>query len=140
MTLATLMKQLSAFLPQAMSMVALATVVIHIVRFGAAREADEGTSARIFQLLLVLQLPIVAFFAIKWLPREPRLALLVLILQALAGLAALALVFLFQLIDSFVRGQEKNTLPPRPLPRIADRPCLLVSSPSTGGSHAERLS
>ena len=116
MTLATLMKQLSAFLPQAMSMVALATVVIHIVRFGAAREADEGTSAHIFQLLLVL------------------------ILQALAGLAALAPVFLFQLIDSCVRGQEKNTLPPRPLPRIADRPCLLVSSPSTGGSHAERLS
>jgi hypothetical protein len=40
------------------------------------------------------QLPVVAFFAIKWLPRSPRQALLVLALQAGAALAALAPVFL----------------------------------------------
>ena len=88
-----MMKQPSAFLPVAMSLLALATVLVHVALFGTARQADEGTAAHIFQLLLVAQLPIVAYFAIKWLPRAPRLALYVLVLQAIAGLAALAPVF-----------------------------------------------
>lgn len=65
--------------------------------FGAVREPDEGTAAHIFQLLLVTQLPIVAWFAIKWPPRAPRQALQVLAPQAGAGLAALAPVFLLGL-------------------------------------------
>jgi hypothetical protein len=40
------------------------------------------------------QLPVIAFFAIKWLPRTPGQALLVLVLQAVAGLAAAAPVFI----------------------------------------------
>ena len=92
-----LLKKPSAFLPVAMSLAALATVFIHIALFGAAREPDEGTAAHIFQLLLLLQLPIVVFFAVKWLPRFPRPALLVLALQAVAGLVALAPVFFFNL-------------------------------------------
>jgi len=72
-------------------------VLTHITLFGTAREADEGTAAHIFQLLLIVQLPIVAFFAIKWLLRFPRPALLVLVLQAAAGLVALAPVFFFHL-------------------------------------------
>jgi hypothetical protein len=43
------------------------------------------------------QIPIIAFFAIKWLPREPTPALLVLVLQLVAGLAAAAPVFLLKL-------------------------------------------
>ena len=97
MSLSTLMKQPSAFLPVAMSFVALATVVVHVATFGAAREADEGAAAHIFQLLIAGQVPIVAFFAIKWLPRTPREALYVLALQAAAGLAALAPVFILDL-------------------------------------------
>ena len=65
--------------------------------FGAVREADEGTTAHIFQLLLIAEVPIVAFFAVKWLPRNPRQALQVLALQAGAGLAALAPVFFLNL-------------------------------------------
>ncbi len=97
MTFATLIKQPSAFLPLGMSAAALATVVAHLVLFGVTREADEGTAAHIFQLLLVAELPIVAYFAIKWLPRLPAQALLMLALQAAAGLAALAPVFYFEL-------------------------------------------
>src|SRR5438477_12749191 len=97
MSLSTLMKQPSAFLPVAMSFVPLATVVVHVAMFGAAREADEGAAAHIFQLLIAGQVPIVAFFAIKWLPRTPREALYVLALQAAAGLAALAPVFILDL-------------------------------------------
>lgn len=86
----------SAFLPIAMSLLAVAVILIHIARFGIARQADEGTSAHLWQLLMGLQVPIVAFFAIKWLPQSPRSALFVLTLQAAAGIAALAPVYLLR--------------------------------------------
>jgi len=91
------MKKPSAWIPLTMSLAALAVVLTHVAIFGAAREADEGTAAHLWQLLMAGQLPIVAFFAIKWLPRTPRQALLVLALQAGAGLAALAPVFFLNL-------------------------------------------
>jgi hypothetical protein len=76
-----------------MSCVALALVLGHAALFGVVHEADEGTAAHIFQLLMAAQVPVVAFFAIKWLPRAPRQAILVLALQAGVALAALAAVF-----------------------------------------------
>ncbi len=97
MSFSTMIKQPSAFLPVAMSLAALATVVVHVAMFGAAREADEGTAAHIWQLLMAGQVPIVAYFAIKWLPRTPKQALPILALQAGAALAALAPVFLLNL-------------------------------------------
>jgi hypothetical protein len=42
------------------------------------------------------QIPIIAFFAIKWLPRSPKQALLVLVLQGSAALMALAPVYLLR--------------------------------------------
>jgi hypothetical protein len=96
MTFSTMMKHPSAFLPLAMSSAAVVTVLVHVARFGAAPQADEGTAAHIWQLLMIAQVPIVAFFAIKWLPESPRPALYVLTLQAVAVLAALAPVFLFK--------------------------------------------
>ncbi len=93
----SMLKQPAAFLPIAMSLAALAVVLAHIALFGAAREADEGAAAHIFQLLMVLQLPLVAFFAIRRLALAPRQALSVLALQAGAGLAALAPVFFLNL-------------------------------------------
>ena len=92
MTLSTL-KQPSACIPLAMSVAALALVLLHAARFGIVHEADEGTSAHLFQILMAAQVPIVAFFALKWLPRAPRQALVVLALQAGAALAAVAGVF-----------------------------------------------
>jgi hypothetical protein len=86
-------KHPSAFLPVAMSLFALAVVLTHIVFFGTARQPDEGTAAHLWQLLMAGQLPVVAFFAFRWLPRVPRNALLVLALQFVAALAALAPVY-----------------------------------------------
>ncbi|MGA8278688.1 MAG: hypothetical protein WB784_10900 [Rhodanobacteraceae bacterium] len=83
----------TAFLPFAMSLVALGVVLTHIVLFGTAREPDEGAAAHLWQLLMAGQLPIVLFFAIRWLPRAPRCALPVLALQAAAAVAALAPVY-----------------------------------------------
>jgi hypothetical protein len=91
------MKKPSAWIPLVMSFAALALVLGHIAIFGAAREPDEGVAAHIWQILMAAQVPIVAFFAIKWLPRSPKQALLVLALQAGAVLAALAPVFFFNL-------------------------------------------
>ena len=58
----------SALVPVAMSLGALATVLIYAAMFGTARQADEGTAAHLWQLLMAGQLPVVAFFAFKWLP------------------------------------------------------------------------
>lgn len=80
-----------------MSFAAFVTVLIHVAMFGVARETDEGTAAHIWQLLMAAQIPIVAFFAIKWLPRAPKEALAVVALQIVAVLAALAPVFLLRL-------------------------------------------
>ena len=80
-----------------MSLAALAVVLVHITRFGVTREADEGTAAHLWQILMAAQVPIVAFFAIKWLPQTPKQALLVLAVQAVAALAALAPVFALNL-------------------------------------------
>lgn len=97
MTPGTLIKKPSAYLPVAMSLLALATVFVHVARFGVAPEADEGTAAHVWQLLMGSQVPIIAFFTIKWLPQAPRQALPVLALQGAAVLAALAPVFLLGL-------------------------------------------
>jgi hypothetical protein len=97
MSFSTMLRKPSAFLPVAMSLAALCLVLLHVALFGAAREADEGSAAHLFQLLMAAQAPIVAFFAIKWLPRAPRQAFLILALQAGAGLAALAPVFVLNL-------------------------------------------
>jgi hypothetical protein len=97
MTVLRMLKQPSAFVPVAMSLAALGTVLLHIARFGVTHDPDEGTSAHIWQLLMAAQLPIIAFFAIKWLPQAPKEALAVLALQLAAVLAALAPVYFLKL-------------------------------------------
>jgi hypothetical protein len=90
---ATIMKQPSAFLPLAMSLTALAMVLGYVARYGVARQADEGAVAHLWQILMAGQMPIVLYFAVKWLPRAPRQTLYVIGQQAGAALASLALVF-----------------------------------------------
>lgn len=97
MNIPAIIKKPSAFLPVAMSLGALAMVLGHVVMSGAAREADEGAAAHIFQLLMVAQVPFVAFFAIRWLSQSPKHAWPVLALQVAAAIAALAPVYLLNL-------------------------------------------
>jgi hypothetical protein len=93
----------SAFLPMAMSLTALAMVggayIFSVAKGhgGLVREPDEGAIAHIWQLLMAGQMPVLAFFAIKWLPRAPRQTLWVLALQAGAALASMAPVFFLNL-------------------------------------------
>ena len=97
MNFSSLLKRPSAFVPLILSVAALATVVIHVLVAGTHREADEGAAAHIFQLFIIAEAPLVAFFAITWVPRAHRPALLVLALQFGAALAAFAPVFILKL-------------------------------------------
>jgi hypothetical protein len=87
------MRQPSALIPVGMSIAALCIVLGHAAVYGIVHEADEGTPAHLFQLLMVAQLPVIFYFAAKWLPRAPKQALQVLALQAAAAIAAFASVF-----------------------------------------------
>lgn len=91
-----LLRRPSALIPLALSLAALAIVISYASMFGTARQADEGTAAHLWQLLMAGQVPVVAFFAIKWLPAAPRQALVVLALQVGAALAAMFPVWWFQ--------------------------------------------
>ena len=93
----TTIKHPSAFLPMAMSLAALALVIIHVAMYGVTHDADEGTPAHIFQLLLIAQVPIMAYFAIRWVPETPKQAIPIMALQAAAALAAIAPVLFLNL-------------------------------------------
>jgi hypothetical protein len=87
------LKRPTALIPLAMSIAALCLILGHIAIFGVARQADEGAAAHLWQLLMAGQIPVIAVFAARWLPRTPGPALLVLGLQAVGVLAAAAPVF-----------------------------------------------
>jgi hypothetical protein len=90
----SLSKKPSAFVPMAMSLTALAVLLGSIAASsGVTRDTDEGAIAHIWQLLMVGQVPILAYFVIRWLPRVPRQTLYVLALQIGAALAAMAPVY-----------------------------------------------
>jgi hypothetical protein len=95
----TLSKRPSAFMPMAMSIAALAMLLGSITASSGVvvRDADEGAVAHIWQLLMAGQVPIVAYFVIRWLPRVPRPTIYVFALQIAAALAAMAPVYLLGL-------------------------------------------
>ena len=82
----SLFKQPSAWIPLAMSFMALAMILVFVAinGFATSGNGDEGTPARIFQLIMLAQLPIAGYFAIKWLPKQPKQSLMVLATQAVA--------------------------------------------------------
>lgn len=87
------MKHPSAVVPVVMSLAALALVLGHVAIYGIVHEADEGTPAHLFQLLMAGQVPIILYFVATWLPREPRQALQMLGVQFAAAVAAFASVY-----------------------------------------------
>lgn len=95
--LAETLRHPSAFAPVLMSLLALSLVLFHVALYGTAREADEGIVAHLWQLLMALQLPIIGFFAIRFLPQHRSAAIAIVGLQFLAGVAAAAPVFYFHL-------------------------------------------
>ena len=107
----TLLRKKSAYFPLAMSAAGLALVLVHAARYGIVHEADEGATAHIWQILMAGQMPVLAFFAIKWLPRAPKPTLCVLSLQAVVALASMAPVF-FQTVKQGSSWRLKRSAAP----------------------------
>jgi len=92
----SLLKQPSAWIPLVMSLAALALLLCYVAMFGIVHNEDEGAPAHLFQLIMLAQLPIVAFFAVRWLPKQPKQSLLVLGLQAVAWIIPILAVIWFE--------------------------------------------
>jgi hypothetical protein len=93
LTVGHLLRRPGAFVPLVIS--SLALTLIGAVLTGVlpiTPTGDEGTPARLFQLLLLLQVPVVVAFALKWLPRAPKPALAVLAFQAVAVAIAIGTI------------------------------------------------
>jgi hypothetical protein len=88
MSVETLFRRPSGFLPVAMSSIALLLVLAQVATVGVEPQADEGTAAHIWQLLMVAQLPLIAYFAIRLVPTAPKQGLIVLVTQLVFALVA----------------------------------------------------
>jgi len=89
----SLFREPSVWLPFALALAALALVLGHAAIFGVVHETDEGAAAHSWQILMAGQLPILAYFIFKWLPKRPVESLQVLGLLALIWLADFAAVY-----------------------------------------------
>jgi len=88
------MRWLGAVLPLAMTFAVVAAGLAHAAQVGGFyREADEGTAAHLFQLLMPAQVPIIAVFAATQWPRDPAWTAKVVALQLAAAAALVATVF-----------------------------------------------
>lgn len=96
-SLLTLVRKPSGYLPIAMSLCAIALVLSVVAVNGAVRAPDEGAAAHTFQLLIAAQLPILSFFAAKWIAKDRTAALSVMGLQVVAIGLALLPVWMFGL-------------------------------------------
>jgi len=89
----TPLKHWSGWVPVAIPVFLLLLGLRFVALNGLVRQADEGTEAHLFQLLMPVQLLVMGYFALTWLPRAPRAALPVLALQIFAAAAVFAMVF-----------------------------------------------
>jgi len=91
----SLIKQTSAWLPLLMSLAALTLILVYVVLYYPLQEraGDESGFAHAFQLLMLLQLPFILWFVIKWLPKDPGQTLRILGLQSLAWFGAVGLIY-----------------------------------------------
>lgn len=87
----------SAWLPIAMSALALMVVGAHLLVVGTAREPDEGAAAHLWQLMMAGQVPVIAWFLLHSPATAWRQAMAVLAVQLAAMLVAAAPVALFGL-------------------------------------------
>lgn len=88
-----LLRRPSAFLPLAISAGFLSFFALAYVQGTLLRQPDEGTGAHLFQLLMPLNLLVMLFFALTWVPKKPSAALPILAVQAAGALGVLAIVF-----------------------------------------------
>ncbi len=87
-----ILKTPSAWLPivASLAMLAFILILLEISGVPTVPAEDEGVGAHIFQLWLVYEFFAILFFSAKWIPQQPKSALIILAIQILAVLAACA--------------------------------------------------
>jgi hypothetical protein len=89
-------RPVTSWIPVAMSLAALAIVLLRLAMFGPAPQRDEGTAAHLWQLLMAGQTPFLIFYGVIWLRRSWKTALQVMGIQLLAIVAACAPIYLLR--------------------------------------------
>jgi hypothetical protein len=87
------LRQPIVLFPLFCSFAGLALVIGHASVYGVVHEADEGAAAHIFQILMVVQAPVLILFLLRWLPRAPWKTLRLLTVEAGAMLLAFSSVY-----------------------------------------------
>ena len=94
----SLIKKPSAWIPIVIPLTFFAVMLILFTINGLpSPQKDEGTMAHLFQIWIVLEIPMLSFFAIKWLPQAPKEASIILAIQIISALMVCAPVFIFKL-------------------------------------------
>jgi hypothetical protein len=91
-----ILREPTAWVPIAIALGAL-LFVLGFAAFGeVTAHQDEGTPARLFQLALLIQAVIMVVFAVRWLPRAPREAGIILALQVAAAAVPVIVISLLE--------------------------------------------
>jgi hypothetical protein len=92
------LKEFSAWVPVAISATCI-IMVWQFLTFGGmlVHDQDEGFGARMFQLLITIEIPIIGYFVFTWHRRELIQTVRIFSLQIVALILAIAPVFIFQL-------------------------------------------
>lgn len=94
----TLFKRPNAYVPLLLSLAMFGIFVCLFFMSGPPTpQPDEGVAAHLFQIWLVVEAAMILFFALKWLPRKPQQAAVVLATQILGVLVVCSPVFYFKL-------------------------------------------
>ena len=83
------LKSPSAFVPVAMSLIALLLVVLHAAIFGITHQSDSSPVSLIFEIVMTAQLPVILFLAVTRLRSDPKPTVRILLVQAAAGFIAI---------------------------------------------------
>lgn len=92
----------SALLPLIMSVLALLLLLgfLWLASRGViplhTDDGDEGLAARLWQLLMLGQVPLIAWFAVRWIRRRPLQAVLILAVQLLLALASIVPILVLE--------------------------------------------
>lgn len=91
-----LLRTPSAWVPIVLSVAALALIVGFVARFGVVQSEDEGTAARTFQMLLLANAAAIAYFVIRWVPKDPKPAAAIAGLQVLLAVIPVVTIILLE--------------------------------------------
>jgi hypothetical protein len=93
-----LLRTPSAWVPMLLSLAALALIIGFVARYGVVQQPgqDEGSAARIFQLLMLANAAAIGYFVLRWVPTAPKPAIAIVCLQVLLALIPVVTIILLE--------------------------------------------